>query len=345
MPKFKVIKKITKKWKSGLTTFAIIGDGEHPDRNYIILERILSGKLDKNQHFNLHLSDWDNLKKLIESETLDYHEWPVETMNVSEASLLKDIDNILIGNPDFLERILSNKNIANLSRASFEALDRLGLRIYEIKSENVDFLLKQLSDAKGDELESFVSILNELRIGQISTIVELVKKKISIIKLLEKLIAKKETMEGEIHELLERNLWLLDNNYDLVRSNKPLSDYLEKSITEDPDLRKKPDLIIKMFLQDPNHIVLVELKRPSVKIKPEHIGQIMRYKGIIENHNPNIKIIDIFLLGYDLDKNMPRGLNDLRIELLEDVVNKKKSEFDEFLQIIEVNKESDYDIF
>ena len=89
----------------------------------------------------------------------------------------------------------------------------------------------------------------------------------------------------------------------------------------------------------------MRLKRPSVKIKPEHIGQIMKYKGIIENHNPNIKIIDVFLLGYDLDPNMPKDLKDLKIDLLENIVNKKKKEFDEFLQIIEETKESEYDIF
>ena len=71
MSQFKLKKKITKKWKSGITTFAIISDSEHPDRNYIVLERMLSGKIDKDQRFNLHLNDWENLKKLIESEAVD----------------------------------------------------------------------------------------------------------------------------------------------------------------------------------------------------------------------------------------------------------------------------------
>lgn len=345
MTKFKLIKKITKKWTSGITIFAIIGDSEHPDRNYIVLERTLAGKPEKNQKFNLHLSDWNKLKELIESDTAEDHNWPIQEKITEETTLIQSLEEVLKENPDFWEKILSNKNIAKLSKASFESLDKLAIRIYEIKTENIDFLLKQLSEAKDDELENFISLLNELRIGQISTIVELVKKKISIIKFLEKLIAEEETKEKEIHELLKRNLWLLDNNYDLVRSDKPLSDYLDKNIGEDPELRKRPDLIIKMFLQDPHHIILVELKRPSVKLKPEHIGQVMKYKGIIQKHNPNIKIIDIFLLGYDIDSTMPTGLSDLKVEVLENIVNKKKIEFDEFLKIINENQEGEYDIF
>ena len=71
----------------------------------------------------------------------------------------------------------------------------------------------------------------------------------------------------------------------------------------------------------------------------------MGYKGIIENHNPSIKIIDIYLLGYDVDSNMPKGLIDLKVEILENIVNRKRNEFDEFLKIVEENKETEHNSF
>ena len=75
------------------------------------------------------------------------------------------------------------------------------------------------------------------------------------------------------------------------------------------------------------------------------MGQLLEYKGIIENHNPAIKTIDLYLLGYDVHSNMPKGLMDLKIDLLENVINRKRNEFDEFLKIVEENKETDQDIF
>ena len=342
--KFKLIKQVTKKWKSGITTFSVISDNEHIDRNYIILDRKLIGKSDRNQFFNLRFQDWTKLKELIDTEIAGEHKWPIKEQEKDEADILNNLEHILDRDPDFLLKILSYKNIGNLTSASFEAIDKLGLRIYEIKAENLEFLFKKLSEAGEDELKDFISILNQLRIGQISTIAELVKKKISIIKLFEALTKQKDTKENEIHKLLESNLWLLDNNYDLLKSNKTLSDYLSANIKDDPALGKRPDLIVKMFLQDPHHVVLVELKRPSVKLKADHIGQILGYKGIIENHNPSIKI-DLFLLGYDVDPNMPRGLKDLSVDLMENVINKKRNEFDEFLKILEESHENEYDIF
>lgn len=344
MSKFKLIKKIAKKWTSGITTFSVISDGEHPDRNYIILDRKLIGKPDKNQFFYLHFQDWTKLKELIDNEIAQEHKWPIKEQKRNENDILNNLEHILDRDPDFLLKILSYKNIGNLTSASFEAIDKLGLRIYEIKAENLEFLLKKLSEAGEGELKDFVAILNQLRIGQISTIAELVKKKISIIKLFEALIKQKDTKENEIHKLLESNLWLLNNNYDLLKSNKTLSDYLSISIKDDPALGKRPDLIVKMFLQDPHHVVLVELKRPSVKLNADHIGQVLGYKGIIENHKPSIKTLDLFLLGYDLDSNMPRELKDLTVDLLENVINRKRNEFDEFLKILEESHEGEYDI-
>jgi hypothetical protein len=343
--KFKLIKQVTKKWKSGFTTFSVISDNEHIDRNYIMLDRKLIGKPDKNQFFNLHFQDWTKLKELIDGDIAEEHKWPIKDQERDEAHVLKNIEHILSRDPDFLLKILSYRNIGNLTNASFEAIDTLAVRVYEIKAENLEFLLKKLSEAGEDELKNFVSILNQLRLGQISSIAELVKKKISIIKLFETLIKQKDTKEKEIHKLLESSLWLLNNNYDLLKSNKTLSDYLSKNIKDDPALGKRPDLIVKMFLQDPYRVVLVELKRPSVKLNADHVGQVLGYKGIIEHHNPSIKIIDLFLLGYDLDSNMPRALKDLTVDILENVINRKRNEFNEFLKIIEESHEDEYDIF
>ncbi len=345
MNKFKLRKKFTKKWKSGYTTLAIISNNEHEDRNYIILERKLIGKPQNDQNFNLHLEDWEQLKKLVESEAVQFHKWPVGEKLRSETQLLKEVGETSKKDPEFFAKVLSHPNIANLGDASFEALDYMGTRIYEIKTENLDFLLQEISKAKASEIDSFISILDELKIGQISSIVELVKKKISIISLLTNLLKNRKTKEKEIHILLEKHLWLLDNNYDLVLSDKTLSDFLYSKI-KDPDLQKRPDLILKTLLQDSNHLILVELKRPSVKLHPDHIGQILGYKGIIERHNPKIEKIDIFLIGYDVHQNFPnpKKLKDLEVDLLGNIVKRKRREFNDFLQIIEENKEISFKV-
>lgn len=337
MSNFKLLKRFTKKWSSGYTTLAVIGDKDHKDRNYIILERKFIGNPEKNQLFNLHLKDWKNLKDLIDEEAQTTHEW------VTESKITQDQIGILLSeDPDLLAKILSNKNISNLSSASFEALDKIGLRVYEIKVENVDFLLSKFARAGKEEIDNFISVLGELKIGQISTLAELIRKKISILRLLERLLEEKVTKEIEIHKLLENNLWLLNNDFDLVKSNSTLATYLNQNIKDDPDLGKRPDLIVKCLLQNPHHSIIVELKRPSIKLNAEHIGQVLSYKGIAENHNPALTF-DLYLIGYDRDNNMPKDLQDVKVEVLENIINKKNREFDEYLKVLEEVKNDNAD--
>lgn len=87
--KFKLIKQVTKKWKSGFTAFSVISDKEHIDRNYIILDRKLIGKPDKNQSFNLHFQDWTKLKELIDNEIAQEHKWPIKDQERNEIDIMK----------------------------------------------------------------------------------------------------------------------------------------------------------------------------------------------------------------------------------------------------------------
>ena len=153
----------------------------------------------------------------------------------------------------------------------------------------------------------------------------------------------RDTREIEIHRLLENNLWILDNNYELVRSNKALKDYLEANIKVDPELGKRPDLIVQKFLQDENHIVIIELKKPSVKLKADHLGQVLGYKGIVERHNPKTNI-DLYLIGYDIEPNMPRDLKDVKVDILENYINVKRNELDEYLKVLDESKEQEFDL-
>jgi hypothetical protein len=41
---------------------------------------------------------------------------------------------------------------------------------------------------------------------------------------------------------------------------------------------------------------------------------------------------------------MPTGLKDFKVDVLENIVNQKRREFDEFLKIVENNKEGEYEL-
>jgi hypothetical protein len=124
------LKTDTRQWTSGRVRFAVIGWEDRPEENYIVLEKNFFGNnKTPDKKFILRLRDWNSLKKLIETDLQPYSKWEPDGSEVDQGALSK----LLAENPDFFERVLSNPNIGKLSDASLESLDRIGIRLYEIK--------------------------------------------------------------------------------------------------------------------------------------------------------------------------------------------------------------------
>jgi len=116
-----LLKSDTRQWTSGWVKFAVIGWEGQPEDNYIVCQKLLLGKDQPTQKFNLRQRDWVNLKRLIDGDLQKYSEWEKTVPTVDHAALA-----VLIANyPDLFEKVLSNPNILKLSEASLEALDRI----------------------------------------------------------------------------------------------------------------------------------------------------------------------------------------------------------------------------
>lgn len=336
-----VVVRDTRQWTSGVVRFAVITVEEHPESTYIIFEKDLLGKgPEGSQRFNLRLHDWNNLKTLIEIELREKHQWLLEATSCAlvPTNRLEDICKVLETNPDYISKILDFPNLKRLSRESFESLNRLAIRVYEVQSKNIDLILKKLSRATSGEFEQFAALLNDLRIGQISSLVNMVRQKLRIIELFEKLATSMKTKEKEIHVIIDNNPWIADKKYEITSSDESLQKYLGENVGPDPELRKRPDLIVRRTpYQD--ELVLIELKKPSVKLVPKHIGQILEYKSIIENYRPNLKNIDCFIFGYERHPSHRLASKDVTIKTFSELIEGLKDEYREYLKVLEETRE------
>jgi|GEM_PF-1858439 len=333
------LKSDTRQWSGGRVSFAIIGWEGKPERNYIVFEKNFSGKTkNKDQKFILRERDWDNLRKLIDGELSDTTGWEKQISVIDQESLSK----LITENPESIEKIISNPNILNLSDTSLESLDRMAIRLYEIKTEKIDLILKELSTATTDDVSKFSSLLDDLKLNQISMMASLVYQKIKVIDLLEKTCSNTKNSERDVHEIFERNTWLIGKEYEIVQSEKTLATYLEENIIKDPNTQKRPDIIAKIvpYSQD---IILIELKAPGVKLKADHIGQVLTYKATIKNLRPNTKKIHCFVYGYEKDNTFLES-NDATIKTFSELISELRQEYKEYQSILEAGKDVEEDI-
>ncbi len=331
----KQLKSDTRQWHGGRVKLAVIGWKGKPDRNYIVLEKNFFGKINHaDQRFNLKQNDWENLKKMVDDEYAPFTEW--KTMSRLSSA---DVDSLLVNDPDIFAKISISKNFTKLSDASLESLDKFIENIYETKKDLADLIIKRLSETNSDDVKKFGSLLQDLKLSQVSMMASMVYQKLKIIDLLEHTVISRESKERDIHKIFESNPWLLGNDYEILRSEKTLSDYLDIKIKTDPETSKRPDIIAKI-VPNSTDIVLVEFKSPQVKLKAKNIGQMLEYEEIIRQYRPNTKIVHKFLLGYEKDNNFVMS-KDVEIKTFSEVISEKKQEYQEYQKVLELGKEID----
>lgn len=332
---WKVLRRDTRQWTSGRVRFAVIGLLNYPGKNYILFEKDFFGRSRQlPQRFILHFHDWQNLKRLIDGDLIKETKW-VPSQAITEVMLKKILDE----NPDFLETILRVPNITKFSGVSLEALDRLAIRIFEIKRENVDLILKRLSESKDRELITFASLLKDLKLNQVSMLSSLVYQKLKIIDLLENLTSNRKISEKKVHEIFESNIWLCGKNFEIVQSDKSLNKYLDEKISKERGTQIRPDLIVKRIPYT-EEIILIELKAPGIKLRADDVGQVLKYKAIIEQNKPSVKEIYCFLYGYEKSPTFTKS-RDVIIKTFSELIGELRDEYAEYSKVLEIGQEID----
>lgn len=340
MSEFKVTKRATRSWPGGLVSFSVICRESRPEQNYIIMEKVLPGRSGKaaNQFFIMRLHDWSNLKKLIdgsEGEALGQGaKWPVSTSEFSQEQLDE-----LAANSETIDRILQSPKIAELSDASFEALNKIGDRIYELKHDRIDQILGSIAKSPAESVDQVSSLLKAITLEQMSTLASLIYQKIKVLDLLEELTTDETVKERTVHELIEANPWLLGKSYEILSSDRSLKKYLDENALEDHITKKRPDLIVKA-VPNTNDLVIVELKAPGIKLTAENIGQVLTYKAVIEKNKPNVGKIDCYLYGYEKGVNFTTS-NDATIMTFSELIALRRAEYSEYLKITESDPSGD----
>jgi hypothetical protein len=327
----------TRQWTSGVVRFAVIGVEAHPERSYVKFEKDLIGvPFDRGgvQRFNLNLRDWNNLKRLVETELAEHHRWVIEGAGLHVlAPASTDLVRFLETNPGLVEKILDLQNLATLSKESFEALNRLALKVYAVQGRHLDTILEKLSSASEHEFVQFAALLRDMRLGQVATLATLIRQKLAIISLFRTLTSAQDTREGAIHEVIENNIWIANKRYEIVASDETLARYLAENAAVDPDLKKRPDLIVKRVPYE-QRVVVIELKRPDIQLHARHIGQVLEYRDIIQQYRPNLQGIDCYLFGYAKSKGFS-GSRDVTIRTYSELVTELEDEYREYLRVLD----------
>lgn len=287
-----------------------------------------------------------------------YKSW-VENLLISisrelENRQAKERINKINRNPN-IQRIL--KNLPKKLRGKFEdAIKTIIPKLSNLSDENANTIivfiarlaetesmlqiLEKLNKADSRDIEDLSNLLEEWGIYEITALSTLIKSRLEVIKKVSEMINDSATKEfPDMHKILENNLWILDDNYKLYSSNQQLRKILQKELLTKfkESKEKRPDLICKSLL---NNYLVIELKRPSYKIRLEDYPQVMLYNNILKNNFPNSERLNCYLIGKEYDSTVSKeptiqGKVTIFLKSYNEIIEEAKKRYEEVLKIFE----------
>jgi len=244
--------------------------------------------------------------------------------------------NEIVGSPAGFLEFIENLNFENIDEDTQDYIFDFLKRITRLKEGIV--IIDELKKASDEDIKKIAGLLQKWGLQEVALIVEIIKGRLEALEKFDEIVENDASLElKDIHPVLEKNLWLLDDNYRLYASNESIKKHVEKKILAKYKGKenKRPDLICKKLLEK---VVIIELKRPSHKINEADLAQVLSYKKLIREHTPSAKYIDVFLLGNNYDESVrDKDLEKSNIFLysFSEIVDSAKRRYDEILKILE----------
>jgi len=185
-----------------------------------------------------------------------------------------------------------------------------------VESPDFALILTELEGAEDKDIKELAKVLRSWGIREVATISSLVKRRRKMLKAFAHFVNKKETLErDELHKVLEKNLWIINDTYTMVSSDesfKVIAGKLQSKFKEKAS-RERPDLILKGLGE--GSFLIVELKRPKHTITLDDMTQLVKYRYELQRIHPKATDITAYLIGStykeEVSKEYPWG-NDRR---------------------------------
>jgi hypothetical protein len=205
-------------------------------------------------------------------------------INLAQARLQRRVNERLAALPEYkrgfadraIKKILGKyygepeSKVESMVSVLLEAVERTDYRA----------ILDHLHEASASDVAALAESLSEFGLAELAIIAEQARGRMSMLDHLDALCRDPTTLEKQVHEALEANLWVFGLEYSFFSSNKTLKrqveDLLGKHYTGQRGDRR-PDLLLAMNYA--NAYLLIEFKRPNHTLTFDDYQQSTRYRN------------------------------------------------------------------
>jgi hypothetical protein len=276
---------------SGRDSFVLLDSG-FASLNRAVTERVRAFS----ERLRAHQKD-RFLERARQSKAYPFRGAPVDAVMEMEQTLFDRL----------LELLHVSTNLDNLSKKQQEMV--FGLLHRSLGNEHMLEVLGKVAALTDDEMRDFREVLERTTLQSIIRLATEVTDRLLFLDVLQDLVygenAKQLRERSQLHKILEPNCWIFGPQFHLATSDRSFREVIRKhrdlahlppadevDIAAVVGVADIPDLFLAARREFPvpepersSHHVIVELKRPSVKVGGEEVQQIVRYGTTLASSN------------------------------------------------------------
>jgi len=255
--------------------------------------------------------------------------------------------------PSFFNEVLDTVDFERMGEEDvgflINAIENLNSTVLQAEEQIQDSfltLLEQLSGEDDRAYDELADLFEEWHALQVTSTSNVLMRRLQFLETFEDMIHNDDVYEirgdQSIHRSLENNLWLLDENYWLMQSDKSLRrfvrDEIEAELTDEDEAQasRRPDFICATH---DNHLVIAEIKRPSHTLERDDVQQLQTYLFYANDYSgTEYDPVNGYLIGNEYGTMAERAAedsNNIQIRTYQDILSDARHRYREYWEELE----------
>ena len=291
------------------------------------------------ENSKLYTSITETTKKHLKNSVEDVF---ATDMKMAKARFQRKINRELEKLPEFKQPFAKKALYKTLEKFYGESEERISIvisvMISAMEKDHYWGIINNIEDCRESDVEKFANALSEFGMLEMSIITSQTINRLRFLDELSILIANPKALEKDIHQALEKNTWILGDDYSVLFSDvnlkRAIKEMLDKEYKGENELNR-PDLFLSKSKS--RNLVLIEFKRPSFTLSRDTEHQAVKYRDELSSYFGS-QPIEIILLGGKIKQNImdvPKGIKYLTYL---DIISTAKNNLEWMIDELKIEK-------
>ena len=269
---------------------------------------------------------WDRIKEIVDTDLAEHLGWAsrkkiadeIKTRRKASQDLEAQAKQLFSGNPELLIEIVEGLKLEEVPEEDLpslvDSLSQLAQILAGVDERHqlaIRQLVEKLPKQKAAAISQLSDLMSDLTIGQITAVTNEVKRRVGLLETFTNRINDDRTYEitgdDSIHRLLERAMWIVDERYWLMHSNKQLRTVVTRELAKEDKRfeKKRPDFVCGTV---DKKLIIIEIKRPSHTLDIADLNQLERYVVLCGEYDDDHSSHEALLVGEKMSDDLRRTM-------------------------------------